>query len=149
MTLVECDMTYFEVCVQLILNRWLRVDVCYLLWSSVHSHVSTAYPAHSAAKHHVIAPQLVGKPVVGSLRKTHLWDLDKKLIKSFFDSYWQRSYKTTSTLRLEIRVKRFVTWKNPLGICTLIWKLFELEHRIRAVWIRLKIPVRMSCYWRI
>ena len=35
----------------------------------------------------VIAPQLVGKPVVGSLRKTHLWDLDKKLIKRFFDSY--------------------------------------------------------------
>ena len=42
---------------------------------------------HSAAKHHVSAPQLLGKPVVGSLRKTHLWDIDKKLIKRFFDSY--------------------------------------------------------------
>ena len=35
----------------------------------------------------VISPQLVGKPVVGSLRKTHLRDLDEKLIKRFFDSY--------------------------------------------------------------
>ena len=32
------------------------------------------------------APQLVGIAVLGSLRKTHLWDLDKKLIKRFFDS---------------------------------------------------------------
>ena len=42
---------------------------------------------HSAAKHHVSAPQLLGKPVVGSLRKTHLWDIYKKLIKRFFGSY--------------------------------------------------------------
>ena len=64
---------------------------------------------HSAAKHHVSAPQLLEIPVFGSPRKTHLWDLDKKLIKRFYDSYCQLSYKTTSKLRLEMRVKRFVT----------------------------------------
>ena len=57
----------------------------------------------------VSAPQLLVHAAVGSIRKTHLWDLDKKLIKRFFDSYGQLLNKTTLELRLEMRVKRFVT----------------------------------------
>ena len=81
-------------------EKWLKVDsgkkgpkvdwwlemVGQFTWAQK-ANLSGAQQGHSAAKHHVIAPQLSGKPGVGSPRKTHLCDLDKKLIKRFFDSY--------------------------------------------------------------
>ena len=66
-----------------------------------HSPGCDHFPLKLCTQCGVSAPQLLGKPVVGSLRKTHLWDIDKKLIKRFFDSYWKLSYKTTSKLQLK------------------------------------------------
>ena len=48
----------------------------------------------------VSAPQLLVAAAVGSMQKTHPWDLDKKLIKRLYDSYGQFAYKTSSKLRL-------------------------------------------------
>ena len=67
------------------LHRWYRSTIANMVHHKSKS--DRALSVFCTLACGVSAPQLVEIAVVRSLRKTHLWDLDKKLIKRFFDSY--------------------------------------------------------------